>query len=364
MQVGYNATFQNPGRELSDTEMYREEIRLARMVEGLGFDTIWTTEHHFSGYQSCPDTLQFLSYMAGASETLKLGSGCVVLPWHNPLRVAEQIIALDHQSSGRVVLGLARGASADEFAGFNVDMNVTRPMFIEYAEAVLSALETGYFEYDGQFLKQKRVKLRPDPLKSFKGRAFCGSVSPESMEINARLGLGVLITPSKPWDAVHREMADYHQHFRKYHGAEPVPTMANAWIFCDKSADRAYELGSQYLKAYWQTVLDHYGFNKPEKFAGKKGYEHYAKGAEEQAKMKADDIASAFMEMHVYGTPEQCYEKILNIRNKVACNAFTGVFRYAGMPYEEAERNLRLFAGEVMPELKKLPEPKSFGALT
>lgn len=363
MQVGYNAILQNPGQEISDAEMYRQELRLSRMVEGLGFDAIWTTEHHFSGYQNCPDSLQFLSYIAGATEKLKLGAGCVVLPWHNPLRVAEQAIALDHHSNGRLVLGLARGASADEFDGFQVDMNVTRPLFIEYASAVLAALESGYFEYDGEYLKQKRVRLRPEPLRSFKGRVYCGSVSPESMEITARLGMGVLITPSKPWDVVHGEMQDYHQHYRNYHGADPVPTMANAWVFCDEDEARAKELGAQYIKAYWNTVLDHYGFNKPEKFAGKKGYEHYAKGAEAQAKMKADDIAQAFLEMHVYGTPEQCYEKILHIRNKVACNAFTGVFRYADMPYEEAERNLRLFASAVLPELKKLPEPKTFGAL-
>ncbi len=91
MRLGYGATFQNPGQEITDREVYREEIRLARLAEPLGFDSVWSTEHHVTGYQMCPDVLQFLSYMAGTSDTLELGSMVVVIPWHrNPARVSLQ----------------------------------------------------------------------------------------------------------------------------------------------------------------------------------------------------------------------------------------------------------------------------------
>ena len=111
MRIGYGATFQNPGRELTDREVYREEIRLARLAEPLGFDSVWSTEHHVTGYQMCPDVLQFLSYMAGTSDTLELGSMVVVIPWHrNPARVAEQIAVLDHYCDGRLTVGFGRGS--------------------------------------------------------------------------------------------------------------------------------------------------------------------------------------------------------------------------------------------------------------
>jgi alkanesulfonate monooxygenase SsuD/methylene tetrahydromethanopterin reductase-like flavin-dependent oxidoreductase (luciferase family) len=233
-------------------------------------------------------------------------------------------------------------------------------MFVEYSEMLLQALETGVAEYDGVHLKQPRVELRPRPFKSFKGRTYCGAVSPESMEIMAKLGVGMLITPSKPWDVVGREMVEYQTHFRKYHGEEPVPTIAVGWVFCDEDEGRAKELGAKYIKDYWMTVLGHYGFNKPENFKGKKGYEFYAKGAELQQKMKEEEIANAFLDFHVYGTPAQCYEKIMDIRSHVGCLRFNGVFRYAGMPYPEAERNLRLFAETVVPRLRKVPDPTVF----
>ena len=83
---------------MSDFEVYQNELRLADMVEPLGFDSIWAVEHHFTDYTMCPDVLQFLSYMAGRTQTVQLGSMVVVLPWHNPLRVAEQFSVLDHLS--------------------------------------------------------------------------------------------------------------------------------------------------------------------------------------------------------------------------------------------------------------------------
>ena len=60
-----------------------------------------------------------------------------------------------------------------------------------------------------------------------------------------------------------------------------------------------------------------------------------------------------FLSLQIWGTPEQCYEKIIEIQRRTGAEAYTGVFSYAGMPYEEAEASMRLFAAEVMPELKK-----------
>src|SRR5580765_5444786 len=109
MQVGMASIFQNPGRVRADREVYRNELRLADQAEGLGFDSIWGVEHHFTDYTMCPDVLQFLTFMAGRTKRVQLGSMVVVLPWHDPLRVAEQVSVLDHVSDGRFVLGIGRG---------------------------------------------------------------------------------------------------------------------------------------------------------------------------------------------------------------------------------------------------------------
>jgi len=192
MHVGYAPMFQNPGNALPDAEVYRQELRLAEMAEPLGFDSLWSVEHHFTDYTMCPDVLQFLTYMAGKTQHVKLGSMVVVLPWHDPMRVAEQIAMLDHLSGGRVILGLGRGLARVEYEGFRIDQNAGRQRFVEYAQLVLNGLEKGYIE-GGETVQQPRRDIRPSPLKSFRERTYAAAVSPESMPIMAQLGVGLLV---------------------------------------------------------------------------------------------------------------------------------------------------------------------------
>src|SRR5262245_55560505 len=147
MHVGTAVIFQGEGEGRTDRNVYRNELRLADLAEPLGFQSIWGVEHHFTDYTMCPDVLQYLTYFAGRTERLQLGSMVVVLPWHDPLRVAEQVTMLDNISNGRVVLGLGRGLGRVEFEGFGVDMNESREIFVESAQMLLQALDTGVAEF-------------------------------------------------------------------------------------------------------------------------------------------------------------------------------------------------------------------------
>ncbi len=208
MHVGYNAAFQNPHDALDDEVVYEHELRLCDLAVELGFESLWTVEHHFDDYTMCPDPVQWLSYMAGKHPNVLLGSGVVVLPWHDPLRVAEQVALLDHVSGGRMILGIGRGLARIEYDGFRVDMNTSRERFVEYARLVTDALETGYMEYDNEFGTQPRRQIRPRPAHSFRGRTYAAAVSPESMPLMAGLGIGVLVIPQKPWPTVQQDLAD------------------------------------------------------------------------------------------------------------------------------------------------------------
>src|SRR6516225_12253847 len=154
MRVGMATIFQNPLDERADHDVYRHELRLTELAEPLGFDSIWGVEHHFTDYTMCPDVLQYLTYFAGRTRRVQLGSMVVVLPWHDPMRVAEQVSVLDHVSNGRFVLGLGRGLGRVEFDGFGVSMDSSRERFTESAEMILTGLERGYCEYDGKLVKQ------------------------------------------------------------------------------------------------------------------------------------------------------------------------------------------------------------------
>ena len=118
MHVGMTTFFQNIGRPISDYQVYRHEISMADLAEPLGFDSIWGAEHHFDDYTMCPNVAQFLTYMAARTKHVKLGSMVMVLPWHNPVRLAEEVSVLDNLSDGRVILGIGRGLGRIEFRGW------------------------------------------------------------------------------------------------------------------------------------------------------------------------------------------------------------------------------------------------------
>src|SRR6478672_11366087 len=210
MHVGMSSIFQGFGGTLSDREVWEADLRLADLAEPLGFESIWSVEHHFSNYTMCPDVLQFLTYMAGRTKTVKLGS--MVL-----------------------VLGLGRGTGKIEFDGFRVEMGQARQQFKESAEAILGALETGVMEYHGEFVDQPRIELHPQPFATFKGRTYSATVSPESAEIMAKLGTGVLIVPQKPWRLVKEETEVYRATYRETHGEEPPAPIVAGWTFVDEN---------------------------------------------------------------------------------------------------------------------------------
>src|SRR5438105_1662142 len=114
MHVGYMFGCQNV-TDLPDHEVYREELRLAELAEPLGFESIWVTEHHFTHYMMLPSTTQMLTYLAAKTSRALLGSGVVVLPWHDPVRVAEEVAMLDNLSGGRYIFGVGRGLGRVEF---------------------------------------------------------------------------------------------------------------------------------------------------------------------------------------------------------------------------------------------------------
>ena len=107
-----------------------------------------------------------------------------------------------------------------------------------------------------------------------------------------------------------------------------------------------------YIGGYYRTVLDHYQFGA-EHMRNQRGYEYYAKMNEKLAVYGDHKAIEFFADLQVYGTPEQVYEKVMTIHKQTNNSGFVGVFSYAGMAHEEAARNMRLFADEVMPALKK-----------
>src|SRR5579875_2103576 len=250
MHTGLGLQMANLDRRVSDAEVYRFELGLGARAERDGFDSVWVSEHHFSDYQLTSQQSMVLSWLAAQTTRIKLGTFVTVLPWHDPARVAESFSVVDLLSNGRAILGLGRGLGQKEFVGFRVAMGESRRRFKEYSEALLEALESGVLEYEGELYRQPRVEIRPAPLASFKGRTFASAVSPESMEIMARMGVGLLVIAQKPWETTEAELEAYRSRYFELNAAEaPKPVLV---IVVGVSRDRAVveRMRSVYLQRW------------------------------------------------------------------------------------------------------------------
>lgn len=352
MHVGFSAFFQNLADGQTDRTVYQHELAMADLAEPLGFDSIWAAEHHFTRYTMCPNVAQFLTYMAGRTSKVKLGAMAYIVPWHEPIRLCEEISVLDHISDGRAILGFGRGLGRVEFDAFRLEMGESRARFIEYTEAILDALETGFIEYNGKHYQQPRAAIRPAPFQSLRGRSYAAAVSPESARIMARLGLGVLVIAQKPWETTRSELEMYRGLYREMNGVEAPKPIIASFVACHEDESVAKEMMETYIRAYSRSALVHYEFDN-EGLAEIEGYEYYGGLSKNINKHGADAFVSFLADLQIFGTPKQVFEKIMDYQSMADSAAQIGVFSFGGMPHTMARANVQLFAEKVLPRLKE-----------
>ena len=190
MDVGMMMIFSSYGWEGgSDGQTWEEELRLGEIAADAGFDCLWSAEHHFNDYSFVPDNLQLTTHLAAKYPDIDVGTAAVILPWHDPLRVAENAAVLDLLSNGRLRLGFGRGLARREFETFRLSMDESRGRFDEAAPMIVEALKTGFIEGDGTYYKQPRTEIRPRPQHSFDGRIYAVASSEDSVVSAAKLVL-------------------------------------------------------------------------------------------------------------------------------------------------------------------------------
>ena len=342
---------------MSDAAVVGEHLAMGDLAEPLGFDSLFALEHHFTGYAMSPSPLQLLSYYAGRTKRITLGTSVIVLPWHDPIRVAEQIALLDILCGGRCLFAFGRGAASVEYAGFRIPMGEARPRFVEAAQLVIEALKNETFEWQGEFFQIPHTSIRPRPISHPERRLYASSVSPESAEIMAKLGFGMLIVMQNEWSKC---AADIHR-FREITtsvGHTPRPPIVLTNVSCAESRQEAQERGMEWLGKKWLSIDAHYHFSDGH-LANVKGYESYGKVAKTYSKLKDDsfrDKATEFyVSIQVVGTPDDCLEQLAELRRLTGLDHLITEFSFGGMPHEEAEINMRLFADRVMPVLQRDP---------
>jgi alkanesulfonate monooxygenase SsuD/methylene tetrahydromethanopterin reductase-like flavin-dependent oxidoreductase (luciferase family) len=341
-----------PGR--SDVAVVSEHLALGDLVEPLGFDSLFALEHHFTGYAMSPAPCQLLAYYAGRTRRIALGTAVIVLPWHDPIRVAEEIALLDIMCGGRCLFGFGRGAASVEYQGFRIDQGEARPRFIEAAKIIRLALSEESFEFRGDYFRIPRTAIRPRPISQPEQRFYGTAVSPESVEVMAELGLSMLVIMQNEWP---KAAADIHRFnaLAAARGFAPRPPIILTNVAIAESRAEAQERAVEFLGRKWDSIDQHYHFSDGHLNAVK-GYESYDKVGQTYAKMK-DPARRAkatefYVSIQVVGTPDDCVQQLEELQALTGLDHLIAEFAFGGLPHGDAERGMRLFAEKVLPVLQ------------
>ncbi|HEY7293805.1 MAG TPA: LLM class flavin-dependent oxidoreductase [Dehalococcoidia bacterium] len=154
-----------PDRSRSVGALYGQILDEIALAERLGFDTYFLAEHHFHEYGVVPSPPVLLAAAAERTSRIRLGTAVAVLPFHEPVRLAEEVAMLDQLSGGRVALGVGSGYLAHEFAGFGVGPWEKRARFDEALAVLEQALGGEPFSHHGRYFHYQDLRLNVQPLQ-------------------------------------------------------------------------------------------------------------------------------------------------------------------------------------------------------
>lgn len=177
-----------------DSIGYGRYIDYVLQAEALGFSHIFMVEHHFTGVGQVSSSLNLLAYLAGRTSRIRLGTAVVVLPWHNPVLLAEQVATVDLLSNGRFDFGIGKGYRSEEFAGFCMDQAEAGDRFDETLNFLQKAWSSpGRFSFESQRWKFKDILVEPRPTQRPHPPLWMAAASPVSIRKAAQAGFSLLL---------------------------------------------------------------------------------------------------------------------------------------------------------------------------
>jgi limonene 1,2-monooxygenase len=212
-------TFLAPHHPLgeSPTLQFQSDLELATHLDHLGYDEFWCGEHHSSGWEMIASPEMFLAAAGQVTNTIKLGTGVVSLPYHHPFNVAQRIVQLDHMTKGRAMFGSGPGALPSDARTMGISPMLLRDRQDE-AMGIIIRLLNGEerFSYDSDWFTLHEAALQILPVQERMPMATASSISPSGMQIAGKYGIGVLSIAST--------------------SAEGLQALPTQWAFAEEAA--------------------------------------------------------------------------------------------------------------------------------
>jgi alkanesulfonate monooxygenase SsuD/methylene tetrahydromethanopterin reductase-like flavin-dependent oxidoreductase (luciferase family) len=171
---------------------FQRQVDIAVMAEELGFDELWVSEHHFSAFTQSASTLPILGYLAGRMRRIRIGSAAILLPLHDPIRLAEDLATIDILSGGRLNIGLARGGPfPSQYRHFHVAPEDARARADEARDFLLRLLAEENVSFEGRWRRSEDLTIFPRPIQS-RLPVWIASSTEATVAESGRRGFGLM----------------------------------------------------------------------------------------------------------------------------------------------------------------------------
>src|SRR5216683_355989 len=329
-----SAQARRSGPDTDSSQGFRAFIENNVEAEALGYYSTFLVEHHFTGFGQVSASLNLLTWLGARTRDLRLGTAVLVLPWHNPVLLAEQAATLDLLSGGRLDFGIGKGYRHNEFAGFCVDMEEADGRFDE-AMAVITQdfVSDAPFSHKGRYWQYDNIVVEPPSAQRPHPPFWMGAGSERSVRQVAERGYNMLLGQHDLAEDVIRHVAQFRSDVeargRRY---DPMQVgVARAVYF----ADTTEELEAAYVRRY----QGHLRINKLAERPGDER-ERFARHDEAEIRHLCDETA-------IFGTPDQIARKLEALR--------AGGVEYVIVNFGGSRENIRRFARDIMPAFADPP---------
>ena len=309
-------------------QFFGELLDQVEAAEQLGFDSFWVAEHHFHEYGAIPSPPIWLAAAAQRTRRIRLGAAVVVLPFRNPLQVAEDYAMVDVLSGGRLNLGAGSGYLRHEFEGFGVNLEEKRDRFDEALDVVLRAWTGERVSYEGRFHTVRDVKLNVVPLQRPRPPVWIAVLRNEAAPHVGKRGFPMMTIPYATTETL-AELADTVTAFRAAFvdaGGDPkdatVPFGLHA--YCADSVERATAEAKAAMDRYVRTRL--YAKQRPYELLVEKG-------------------------LIAFGSPADVI-RVARLYEQAGLTDFLAITNFGGLAHATVLRSMELMAKHVLPVFK------------
>jgi alkanesulfonate monooxygenase SsuD/methylene tetrahydromethanopterin reductase-like flavin-dependent oxidoreductase (luciferase family) len=324
-----------PGTELTDSSQgFREWIENNVEAEALGFHSTFVVEHHFTGFGQVSASLNLLTWLGARTSTLRLGTAVLVLPWHNPVLLAEQAATLDLLSGGRLDFGIGKGYRYNEFAGFCVAMEEADARFDEAMEVITKAfVSDAPFSHRGRYWQYDNIVVEPPAAQRPHPPFWMGAGSERSVRQVAERGYNMLLGQHDLAEEVLRWVAQF---------KADVTARGRVWDPMQVGVARAVHFADTAEELEAAQVRRFQGHLRINKLAERPGdeRERFARHDDKEIRHLCDETA-------IFGNPDQIARKIEALQK--------GGVEYVIVNFGGSRDNIRRFARDIMPAFADQP---------